>query len=40
MAERSKQILSTPGFIADPNSVQRGGGVTIDWNKVPEARRT
>ena len=35
MAERTKRVVSTPGFVADPNSLQRGGGVTIDWDKVP-----
>lgn len=32
--QRTKQVVSTPGFVADPNSLQRGPGVTIDWDKV------
>lgn len=36
MAERTRTIVTTPSFVADPNSLQRGGGVTIDWDKVAE----
>lgn len=39
MAARNTHIISRPPFVVDPNTLVRGPGRQVNWNRIPESYR-